>query len=265
MSNFFIIEKRIGETPLEALERLRFEKSIDKSIKMTYAGRLDPLASGKMLILIGEECKKKDKYLGLDKEYEFEVLWGISTDSADTLGIIKQFKSMDKIKIYRSDIKTLIGKHNWYYPIFSSKTVNGKPLFEYAIDGKVNEIKIPKKEIEIYKLKHISTRRKNSDIIKKTIFDNIAKISKQDPKKPGNDFRRDRILKSWDNFFGVFQNESFFVSKFRATVSSGTYIRVLTEKIAEIYQVPATTLSITRLDIGEVQKKLGFIFWKDKF
>jgi tRNA U55 pseudouridine synthase TruB len=67
-----VIHKHIGETPLEALERFRrmqIEKETDLDSKrnwqivpMTYAGRLDPMAEGELLILIGDECRNKEKY-----------------------------------------------------------------------------------------------------------------------------------------------------------------------------------------------------------
>ena len=117
-----IIHKNLGETPLEALERFRLEQikksdnnlisnstkldsvtdnSINwKKIPMTYAGRLDPVAEGELLILIGEECKNKEKYLGLDKEYEVEILLGLTTDTYDILGLvtnISQYRSTKSI------------------------------------------------------------------------------------------------------------------------------------------------------------------------
>ena len=48
--NVIIAYKNIGETPLECLERHRKERSIDKDIPMTYAGRLDPMAEGLMIL-----------------------------------------------------------------------------------------------------------------------------------------------------------------------------------------------------------------------
>ena len=53
---------------------------------MTYAGRLDPMASGLLIVLAGEETKNKEKYLNLDKEYLFEVLFGFKTVTYDFLG-----------------------------------------------------------------------------------------------------------------------------------------------------------------------------------
>ena len=50
------------------------------------------MASGKLLILIGDECKNQKKYFGLDKEYEFEVLFGVESDTGDVLGLISKSK-----------------------------------------------------------------------------------------------------------------------------------------------------------------------------
>ena len=62
MKEKYFVHKRWGETPLEALERLRAEEGIAADVPMTYAGRLDPAAEGLLIILTGEECKNKDAY-----------------------------------------------------------------------------------------------------------------------------------------------------------------------------------------------------------
>lgn len=83
---YVMLEKAVGQTPLSCMEAWRTQAGIDESVPLTYAGRLDPMASGKLLVLIGEECKKKDEYLGLDKAYDFSVLFGIGSDTHDVLG-----------------------------------------------------------------------------------------------------------------------------------------------------------------------------------
>ena len=70
----YLTYKNIGETPLECLERVRLEYGKAPEVPMTYAGRLDPMAEGLLLVLSGKELQNKDKYLGLPKTYEFEVL-----------------------------------------------------------------------------------------------------------------------------------------------------------------------------------------------
>ena len=54
MSSVLTIYKNKGETPLQALSRLRKEKPELEKETLSYAGRLDPLAEGLMLVLIGD-------------------------------------------------------------------------------------------------------------------------------------------------------------------------------------------------------------------
>src|SRR5882724_588569 len=101
------IYKQKGETPLQALNRLRVEKPEYMEATLSYAGRLDPMAEGVMVVLVGDENKEREKYLGLDKVYVTEVLFGVSTDTADILGKIKKYKNK---KIEKLQIKKLLQK-----------------------------------------------------------------------------------------------------------------------------------------------------------
>ena len=74
MDQTLTIYKNEGETPLECLERFRVEQPIYKDAVLSYAGRLDPMAEGVMLVLVDEENKNREKYLSLDKTYEVEIL-----------------------------------------------------------------------------------------------------------------------------------------------------------------------------------------------
>ena len=44
-----------------------------------------------MIILKDLERKKQDNYCGLDKEYEFEILFGFFTDTYDILGLVNYY------------------------------------------------------------------------------------------------------------------------------------------------------------------------------
>ena len=68
-----------------------------KNKRMGYAGRLDPMAEGVLLILVDEENKKIGQYMGFDKEYTAEFVLGFSSDSNDVLGIAENGKIDNKI------------------------------------------------------------------------------------------------------------------------------------------------------------------------
>ncbi|HUQ85112.1 MAG TPA: hypothetical protein VM077_02205 [Candidatus Limnocylindrales bacterium] len=247
------IYKPIGLRPLQLINILRARHKEYQSIKIGFAGRLDPLAHGVMLLMLGDETKNRDKYLSLTKEYEFEVLFGMSTDTYDSLGLlnnlaIKQFNNsaftrVDLEKQINQFIRTKLGRQHQPYPPYSSKEVNGKPLFQWAREKKLSVIEIPCRETEIYEFEQLSIASKSSDKIKRIIFENIEKVN--------GDFRQDTIIKQWQDFFYSNNSEQFTIAKFRVSCSSGTYVRSIANEIGQIIGVGAIALSILRTKVGE--------------
>ena len=61
---------------------------------MGHAGTLDPLASGLMIIGVGDGTKKLNEYLKLSKIYIADILLGISTETGDREGKIIEKKEV---------------------------------------------------------------------------------------------------------------------------------------------------------------------------
>ena len=271
MERYVVLNKRVGETPLQCAEAWRERQfPFYKNIPLAYAGRLDPMASGRLLILIGDECKNQQAYHNLDKTYEFEVLFGVLSDTGDVLGLTDTCYAPD---ISTGDIKTVLKKiHGTVllpYPHFSSKTVNGKPLHTWTLEGRIHEIEIPKKYSSIYSLKLLRTRTISKATLYKHVTEKIETIRPvTDPGKVlGNDFRRPDVRASWKAFNDAPGTPStFMVAKFRATVSSGTYMRTLAEVIATELGTCGLAYSIHRTKIGRYQPlPLGLGFWKKRY
>jgi len=247
LEKYIKVHKNIGETPLEALERVRVVHNILNSVPMTYAGRLDPMAEGLLLVLVGEECKNKEEYLGMDKEYEVEVLFGFSTDTGDLLGKVKSQKLKVKSESQKSKIEeilqSLVGKFEQEYPKFSSKTVEGKPLFAYAKSGELPD-ELPSKQVEIYDIKFLEERKISNDELLNYIEENIGKVK--------GDFRQEEILSGWREVLNN-KNEQNEIIKIKVNCSSGTYMRLLAEKIGEKLGSSALAFSIRRTRVGEFE------------
>lgn len=239
--------KKEGETPLEALGRLRAEKPELAGEKMTYAGRLDPLASGVLLVLAGEECKQREKYLGLDKEYEAEILCGIATDTSDVLGLVTNTRtpktySPEEIKKVLAEC---VGKQIQTYPAYSSKTVGGRALHEIARADELDSIEIPTKEIEIYSIDFLGTNEISAAELLSQIESRIQKVS--------GDFRQKETIELWQKTLDGKQT-AFQIIKIRTMCSSGTYIRTLAEQIGKKLGIPALALKIVRTKILQKEK-----------
>ena len=62
----------------------------------------------------------------------------------------KHKNSLSLVHSIKEELKNFKGKLIQKYPIYSSKTVSGKQLFQYAREGE--EVEIPKREINIKKI-----------------------------------------------------------------------------------------------------------------
>ena len=253
MRPYIIIEKPVGITPLQAIETHLISNPAEAQLPHTYAGRLDPMASGKLLVLIGDECKKRTRYDGLDKEYEFELLLNVATDTGDVLGIPQPFVHAEKPgeEKITEVLKSLRGKHTLPYPAFSSKTVQGIPLFEYALKGTLDAIERPVKKIRIYKMEYLGGRIIEREELIEKILAKISLLSVPvQSTRIGSDFRKKEIDACWKKFHTA---DKLVILKFKATVSAGTYIRTLAPLIAERLGTIGLAYSIHRSRIGRYQ------------
>lgn len=252
MSRYEVIQKEIGKTPLQALEAYRAEHNELEGVPMTYAGRLDPMASGKLLLLIGEECKKREKYDGLDKEYEFEILFGFETDTADILGLVQ--KTSGPVPLDESSIRSAANSHrgvvNRPYPAFSSKTVAGKALHTHALEGTLSEIEVPIKDMRVYNIELLSVRSESSENILGEITGKLDLLQVDEKSShPHRDFRKSEIENKWRGSLRA--KQVYMIAKFRCKVGSGTYIRTLAPSIALRLGTCGLAYSIERTRIGK--------------
>lgn len=235
------VYKPISKTPLEICKEIKEKRKDIK--KISYAGRLDPMAHGLLLLLINEECLKQNIIHNYNKVYIFEVLIGISTDTYDTLGLINScinFKTNDNH--IKNIIEKFSGNFNQQYPPYSSIRVNGKPLWYYYKNNLNNNIVIPEKNISI-KLSYLDKRIIDHQNIKNYVINNIKKVK--------GDFRQNEIIKSWENI----ETNNYTILRFQANVSAGTYIRSICNDIGKYLSCGACAYDIYRLKVGDYTLK----------
>jgi tRNA pseudouridine55 synthase len=232
-----ICEKEAGITMNQFIETYKKENNIDK---VCYCGRLDPMARGKICLLNDDECKNMDKYNKCSKTYKFEIIFGISTDSDDPLGIIDEIHTINCIDKYIDIIKKYIkiGPFEQEFHSYSSKRIKGKPLWHY----KKNNIDIdkPVHNVEIFNILYDDIKIYNVNSWIENIINIINKIDKK------CDFRQDTIIKQYIEFKEL---NTIYSLPITITVSSGFYIRQLVNDIKKYINIPILTFDINRIDI----------------
>lgn len=242
-----MMNKKVGETPLQALERGRKSRRIPSSVPMAYAGRLDPMASGKLLILVGDECKRQKEYHALNKEYIVEVLLGVSSDAGDVLGITKShpavFPTAQEIK---KILPLFIGPYQSPYPQFSSKTVQGKPLFQWTLEEE--SVEVPLQNGTIHSLAYKGLRRVSAQWLETYVEKKISTLTPvtEQSKALGRNFRKEEVRAEWKK---TLRPTTYPVLTIRVRTSAGIYMRTLAEDIGKKLGAGALALSIRRTKI----------------
>lgn len=240
MKKVILLNKKEGETPLESLEVFRASHKSYKDAKLTYAGRLDPMARGLLLVLAGEEVKNKEKYLALDKVYEFEVLFGFATDTYDILGKVTDSailtnSRIDLKKKIKSNLKFFRGKLKQKYPLYSS------PNIKKVLKGE--EVESPERDVSIKSLKFKKLRKISAK--------NFFVKNKERIKKVQGEFRQSEIIKVWDEHYLTNKLKFYYVASFEIKCTSGTYVRGIAHDLGVKMDVPALAYTIKRTKVGK--------------
>ncbi len=145
MNGILLIDKPKGWTSFDVVAKVRGmvkQSTGQKRPKVGHAGTLDPLATGLLIILVGNYCKKAQEYSKLDKTYEVQLKLGETSTTDDAEGEIT--KSSNKIpskdEVLKS-INSFVGEIQQAPPIYSAIKIDGKRAYKLAREGKQPEMK----------------------------------------------------------------------------------------------------------------------------
>jgi tRNA pseudouridine(55) synthase len=223
---------------------------------MSFAGRLDPMAHGLMILLIGDECKLQDQYICKWKTYKSKILLDVTTDTFDILGIptlSNHSNILPNENDINSCIQSFVGSSRQQFPNYSSICVKSDitgermPLWKWTKENKLDFINIPDKEITINHIHiHDITSISSNDLLD-IIESNINKLSDD------ADFRQKEILDKW-NILLKDNNKIWTIIDIESLVSSGTYIRSLSNEIGTLLNTGGIALDINRVKIDDIDK-----------
>ena len=238
-----------------------------KTPKVGHTGTLDPLATGVLVICIGDATKIVELLTSDDKEYIAEVTLGLETDTLDITGSVLGFTDarIEEDKILKV-VNSFKGKYMQEVPLYSAIKISGKRLYDYAFDNQ--RIELPKREVNIKEIELLS------HVIKKdqTIFRIRCLVSK------GTYIRslvRDIAYKL--NTMGVMSNlrrvkQGIFNIEDAITLDDLEHnnykLRTITDVLPNMYKVIANDELISMLKNGRILDNIyneKTIFFVDKF
>ncbi|MFZ5390684.1 MAG: hypothetical protein ACOZAJ_00185 [Patescibacteria group bacterium] len=236
------VYKSLGYTSLQALNVWRQNHPQWNNLKMTYTGRLDPMAEGVMLVAIDEALQDQVKYQSLDKVYQARVLFGFTSDSYDVLGFPKKSGPLPDLNQVKQVVQSLVGDFKFSLPPFSSYKVKGKKLFWWALHNRLAEITIPQKTVSLKSVEWLGNCYYQADEITSLLVDKFSQLK--------TDLRQDKILPAWRQIL-TDDVTKFLAIDLSISCSSGTYIRSLANELGNRLGCGAVLLSLLRTKVGE--------------
>ena len=164
MEEIIFVNKPKGITSFGVIKILRQKTGLKK---IGHAGTLDPLASGLLIVGLGQGTKRLKEFEALPKTYLMDILFGVKTETGDLEGKIVAEKKVNKEELEELEkvLKEIEGKIKLPVPLYSAIKIKGKPLYKYARQG--IKIKAPLKEMEIIRLRLIDVYGDKSQMVAK--------------------------------------------------------------------------------------------------
>ena len=105
-----------------------------KKLKVGHAGTLDPLATGVLLVCIGNACKRAQELQDHPKEYIARIRFGATTPSYDLEKEVDRRFPYEHITAssVRAALPQFLGEQEQVAPLFSAKSVDGVRAYELA-------------------------------------------------------------------------------------------------------------------------------------
>ncbi len=148
-----LINKPPHMTSFGVVARVRrvLSERAGKKVKVGHTGTLDPFATGLMILVIGQECKKAERYSKLDKMYEATIRLGEISSTGDPEGEITKIN--DRVPDYKeikAVLKEFAGEVKQTPPAYSAIKINGQRAYKLARKGET--VEMPSRTVNIYSL-----------------------------------------------------------------------------------------------------------------
>ncbi|MBF0387449.1 MAG: tRNA pseudouridine(55) synthase TruB [Candidatus Omnitrophica bacterium] len=155
MEGIIVVDKPSGMTSHDVVARVRRKLNMKR---VGHAGTLDPLATGVLIILVGNATKLFDKFVGFDKSYLATLQLGLKTRSADIQG--ETLEERPFADITQNNVEAaftrFVGNIEQIPPMVSAVKHKGERLYKLARKGETVEREPRKIRIDTLKLLEFS-------------------------------------------------------------------------------------------------------------
>lgn len=147
-----LVDKPLAWTSFDVVNKIRYLLSRRlgvKKLKVGHAGTLDPLATGLLILCIGEYTKRIEEFQAMPKTYTGIITFGATTPSSDLEKALNAIYPTAHLtdELLQKAKQQFIGDILQIPPIFSAVKVDGRRLYKNARTGE--EVELPQRPVHI--------------------------------------------------------------------------------------------------------------------
>ncbi len=160
-SGFLLVDKPSGITSSKLVQSIRKTFSLNK---IGHTGTLDPLATGLMVLCVGQATKFSQFLLVKDKSYRVSIKLGVATDTFDAEGLVTSEKDVNHVTrdLIEASLTNFQGEIEQIPPMYSAIKKNGVPLYKMARRGL--KVDLEPRKVRIYEIKMLGFDGKFLDL-----------------------------------------------------------------------------------------------------
>ena len=129
--------------------------AVSPKVKVGHTGTLDPMATGLLILVLGNYTRKAGEFSALDKTYDAEVMLGLESSTGDAEGEIRRRSNLEPTnEEVGLALGTFIGTIDQKPPPYSAIKVGGRRAYKLAREGQIPDIR-PRK-VTIYDITDVT-------------------------------------------------------------------------------------------------------------
>lgn len=147
-----LLDKPLAWTSFDVVNKVRYFLSRrlgQKKLKVGHAGTLDPLATGLLILCVGNYTKRIEAFQAMSKTYEGTITFGATTPSFDLEKAPDTFFPTEHLT--KAALETALAQFRGDIlqvpPVFSAVKVDGRRLYKNARTGE--EVELPHRPVHI--------------------------------------------------------------------------------------------------------------------
>jgi tRNA pseudouridine55 synthase len=154
MNGIVLVDKPAGISSFGVVARVRriLSQAAGKKVKVGHTGTLDPFATGLMIVVVGEYCKRASEFSKLDKSYVAAMRLGRVSSTGDPEG--EATAVSDREPSQQEITEALLyfeGDITQTPPSYSAIKINGVRAYKLARAGQ--QVDMPSRQVTVHDIK----------------------------------------------------------------------------------------------------------------